>query len=428
MEIKDIKDGMDAIKSAFEQFKQANDERISAIEKGAPDPLIEEKVAKLDEAMDAKQAALDERIKSIETLSARRISTGAGGENLDEKALKWAIMNAKARGIAQPEQFTDGDMKSYRDAFTAYMRKGTHAEELHSKALSVGVDPDGGYVVEPDTSGRIVQKIFETSPMRQVAAVQTIGTDALEGLFDLDEASANWVGETGARPATDTPDLARWRIPVHELYAFPQATQKVLDDAMINLEAWLGGKVADKFARTENAAFVNGNGVGKPRGFLTYADGTTLPGTIQQFDTGVNGAFASSPNGGDILLDAIYGMKQQYRSGASWHMNRSVVGVVRKLKNSDGDYLWAPGIAVGQTANLLGFPILEFDDMPDLATGSLSVAFANMSEGYQIVDRQGIRVLRDPYSNKPYVGFYSVKRTGGDVVNFEAIKLVAFKA
>ena len=429
MDTKQINEAVQGLGQAFEEFKTANDERIVAIQKGMPDPLLEAKVAKISEAMDAKQTTIDALSKELETVakaSARRVSVTSDGVDLDEKAHNWATGVAKSRGLQTPEQFGAADLKEYRQAFQSFMRKGQSAEEMYTKALSVGVDPDGGYTVEPDTSGRIVQKIFETSPMRQVAAQQTIGTDALEGLFDLDEASANWVGETASRSETGTPQLAKWRIPTHEIYAFPFATQKVLDDSMINLESWLADKVSDKFSRTENAAFVSGDGNGKPRGFLTYGAGTSLPGTIQQLATGVSGNFATAPSGGDILLDAIYSMKQTYRSGARWHMNRSVVGAVRKLKNSDGDYLWAPGLAVGMPASLLGFPVLEFDDMPDLGANSLSIAFANMAEGYQIVDRQGIRVLRDPYTNKPYVGFYTVKRTGGDVLNFEAIKLVKF--
>lgn len=430
MENKQIQEAVEGLGRAFEQFKTANDERIVAIEKGAPDPLLEENVAKLSSALDAKQARMDELSKELEQVAktaARRVERfAADGEDLDAKAVQWAAGVAKSRGIAAPEQFGAAEMKEYRAAFQAFMRKGRSAEEMYTKALSVGVDADGGYTVDPDTNGRIVTKLFETSPMRQVAAQQTIGTDALEGLFDLDEATGTWVGETAARPETNTPKLAAWRIPTHELYAFPFATQKVLDDSMINLESWLAGKVADKFSRTENAAFVNGDGVGKPRGFLTYGAGTTLPGTIQQVPSGASGAFAAAPAGGDVLLTTIYAMKQGYRSGARWHMNRTVLSAVRKLKNSDGDYLWAPGLAVGQPASLSGFPVLEFDDMPDLGADSLSIAFANMGEAYQIVDRQGIRVLRDPYTNKPYVGFYTVKRVGGDVLNFEAIKLIKF--
>jgi HK97 family phage major capsid protein len=296
------------------------------------------------------------------------------------------------------------------------------------KALSVGTDPDGGYVVNPDLSGRIVLKVFESSPMRAYASVQVISSDALEGLFDLNEASSGWVGETDSRPETNTPQLGKWRIPAHELYAKPKATQKLLDDASINMEAWLASKVSEKFARDEANAFVVGNGVNKPRGFLTYSSGTTLPGTIERFDTGVNGAFAAAPNGGDVLINALYGLKQQYRANATWFMNRATLKLTRKLKDSDGAYLWSPGIAAGQPASLLGYPVASFEDMPDPATDSLSIAVGDMREAYQIVDRLGIRTLRDPYSAKPYVEFYTTKRVGGDVVNFEAIKLIEFTA
>lgn len=424
----EIKGVIEGLGRDFEEFKKANDQRLKEIEeKGHADPILTEKVDKMSAGLNQ----LDEmksRIERAETMAARRTKYSADGSDLDEKAAKWAEMNAKRRGIRFEGEFGASDLKEYRKAFQQYMRKGQMAEDLHAKALSVGIDPDGGYTVEPDTNGRIVEKIFETSPMRQVAAQQTIGTDALEGLYDLDEAASGWVGETQARPETSTPKLASWRIPVHEIYAFPFATQKVLDDAMIDLEAWLSNKVADKFAREENEAFVNGDGVGKPRGFLTYPSGTTLPGTIQRFFTGEAGAFAASPDGGDILLDAIYGMKQGLRSGARWHMPRSVTAEVRKLKDGEGRYLWQPGIAAGEPASLLGYAVLEFEDMPELADGSLSIAFANMGEAYQIVDRHGIRVLRDPYTNKPFVGFYSIKRTGGDVLDFDAIKLIEFGA
>jgi HK97 family phage major capsid protein len=173
---------------------------------------------------------------------------------------------------------------------------------------------------------------------------------------------------------------------------------------------------------------VNGDGVNKPRGFLSYLTGTTLPGTIEQIDTGVNGGFAAAPNGGDVLIEALYGLKAQYRANAVWFMNRLTAKTVRKLKDSDGSYIWSPGIAAGQPASLLGYPMASFEDMPDPATGSLSIAVGDMRAAYQIVDRAGIRVLRDPFSAKPYVEFYTTKRVGGDVVNFEAIKIVNFKA
>ena len=424
---KQLAEAVDGVKRGFEAFKEANDQRIKEIEaKGAADPLLDDKIAKIEKEMDAKQARLDQFELSMKRQS-RTVTDQHGNEvNLDAKALHWVNMVAKSRGT-RVEQFGASDLDSYKSAFVHFLRKG---EEImgadERKALSVGTDPDGGYVVHPDLSGQIVTKVFETSPMRAYASIQVISTDALEGLFDLEEASSGWVGETDARSETGTPQLGKWRIPVHELYAKPKATQKILDDAEINLEAWLAGKVSEKFARDEAAAFVAGNGINKPRGFLSYADGTTLPGTIERINTGANGAFAAAPNGGDALIDALYGLKAQYRANATWFMNRATTKLARKLKDSDGAYLWSPGIAAGQPATLLGYPVAAFEDMPDPATGSLSIAVGDMRAAYQIVDRVGIRTLRDPFSAKPYVEFYTTKRVGGDVVNFEALKLIEF--
>jgi HK97 family phage major capsid protein len=390
--------------------------------------VTEAKLQKIEADLEKAQKIADEAVLASKRQS--RIVTDERGEvvDLDRKAQEWASMNARRRG-AVAGSFGAADMDGYKAAFDTFLRKG---EEVmgpdERKALSVGTDPDGGYVVNPDLSGRIVMKVFETSPMRAYASIQVISSDALEGLFDLNEASSGWVGETDSRPETNTPQLGKWRIPAHELYAKPKATQKLLDDASINMEAWLASKVAEKFARDEANAFVVGNGVNKPRGFLTFPSGTTLPGTIERFDTGVNGAFAAAPNGGDVLINALYGLKQQYRANATWFMNRATLKLTRKLKDSDGAYLWSPGIAAGQPASLLGYPVASFEDMPDPATDSLSIAVGDMREAYQIVDRLGIRTLRDPYSAKPYVEFYTTKRVGGDVVNFEALKLIEFTA
>ena len=428
-EIKKAIGAVDALHAGFEEFKKANDERLAQIEKkGSADVVTEAKLQKIEADLEKAQKIADEAVLASKRQS--RIVTDERGEvvDLDRKAQEWASMNARRRG-AVAGSFGAADMDGYKAAFDTFLRKG---EEVmgpeERKALSVGTDPDGGYVVNPDLSGRIVMKVFETSPMRAYASVQVISSDALEGLFDLNEASSGWVGETDSRPETNTPQLGKWRIPAHELYAKPKATQKLLDDASINMEAWLASKVAEKFARDEANAFVVGNGVNKPRGFLTFSSGTTLPGTIERFDTGVNGAFAAAPNGGDVLINALYGLKQQYRANATWFMNRATLKLTRKLKDSDGAYLWSPGIAAGQPASLLGYPVASFEDMPDPATDSLSIAVGDMREAYQIVDRLGIRTLRDPYSAKPYVEFYTTKRVGGDVVNFEALKLIEFTA
>jgi HK97 family phage major capsid protein len=424
---KQLAEAVDGVKRGFEAFKEANDQRIKEIEaKGAADPLLEQKLAAIEKDMDAKQAKLDQFELAMKRQNRTVVDEKGNEIDLDAKAAKWANMVARSRGT-RVEDFGAKELDGYKQAFDKFLRKGDEiigADE--KKALSVGTDPDGGYVVHPDMSGAIVTKVFETSPMRAYASIQVISTDALEGLYDLEEAASGWVGETEARSETGTPQLGKWRIPVHELYAKPKATQKILDDAEINMEAWLAMKVSEKFARDEAAAFVSGNGVNKPRGFLTYGDGTTLPGTIERINTGANGAFAAAPNGGDALIDALYGLKAQYRANATWFMNRSTTKLARKLKDSDGAYLWSPGVAAGQPASLLGYPIAAFEDMPNPATGSLSIAVGDMRAAYQIVDRVGIRTLRDPFSAKPYVEFYTTKRVGGDVVNFEALKLIEF--
>ena len=423
---------VEGLQKTFEDFKQKNDERLAQIEKtGKADPLLEEQITKMSNRMDELEAAKAD-LEKAQTAMARKgvAATDGDSDKMEAKARDFAELVAKQRGIPVDEAFGSKEMAEYRKHMNGYLRKGDqYANQPEAmKALSVGSDPDGGYTVDPDTSGRIVEKVYETSPMRQVASVQTIGTDALEGLFDLDQAAFGWVNETGARTETGTPELGKWRIPVHEVYANPTATQKMLDDSMVNIEQWLAMKVSDRFTRAENAAFINGDGIAQPRGILTYPDGTTLPGTVERFKTGVNGGFAADGSGGDVLINTVYGLKQAYRSGARWAMPKAVTAEVRKIKDVDGMYLWQPGIAAGQPATLLGFPVIEFEDMPGLDTGSLSIAFGNFGEAYQIVDRAGVRVLRDPYSNKPYVQFYTTKRTGGDVLNFEAYKLIEFSS
>lgn len=424
---KALADAVNGVKSGFEAFKEANDQRLKEIEaKGSADVLLSEKLDRITADMDAKQARLDQFELALKRQS--RVVTDANGNavDLDAKAARWANAIAREKGT-RVEDFDAKGLDAYKSAFNTFLRKGDEiisADE--KKALSVGTDADGGYVVHPDLNGAIITQVYETSPMRAFASIQTISTSSLEGIHDLDEAAAGWVGETDARAETATPQLAKWTINVHEIYANPRATQKILDDAEINMEAWLAGKVADKFARVESAAFVAGDGTGKPKGFLAYAGGTTNPGQIERFTTGVAGDFAADPNGADVLIDALYGLKAQYRANATWFMNRGTAKEVRKLKDSQGNYLWMPAVAAGQPATLLGYGVASFEDMPAMAAGSLSVAVGDMRSAYQIVDRVGIRTLRDPYSSKPYVQFYTTKRVGGDVVNFEALKLVEF--
>lgn len=411
----------------FEAFKESNDRRLKEIEqKGSADPLTEMKVNRINADM---QRAIDSanetkrRMEQMETALHRTPGQTAGNE--------WKEMDLFLR---ERKGRIDGDLgidgyRNYKNALQSYLRKNNAGGNLDEiKALSVGSDPDGGYTVTPDMTGRIAQLVRDTSPMRQVANVVTIGTDALEGINDLNEATSGWVGETESRSETTTPKIGEYRIPVHEQYAEPRATQKLLDDALFNVEEWLSGKIADRLARMENDAFVNGNGVKKPRGFLTYAAGTPSASTfnvIEQIPTGAAGAFAGS-NPGDALINLVYALKASYRENAVFMMKRSVLAEVRKLKDTAGNYLWQPDFQQRQGGTLLGFNVVEAEDMPSIAANSLSIAFGDFNKGYQIVDRQGIRILRDSFTAKPYVKFYTTKRTGGDVVNLEAIKLMKF--
>lgn len=413
---------------SFEAFKEKNDQRLKEISRGgAAHPSTEAAVNRLNAELSRigdLSATAQKRMDQFETALGRS-SLGMGKSDEHAEAAVFAVERKR--------HFT-GDLdvgmyRNYKSAFSQYLRKnnaGSGAEEI--KALSVGSDPDGGFAVTPDMSGRITTLIQETSPVRKVANVVTIGTDALEGVNDLNEATSGWIGETETRSETASPQIGEWRIPVFEQYAEPRATQKLLDDAMFDVEGYLVGKIADRLSRMENAAFVNGNGVKKPRGFLTYAAGTPSASSfsvIEQLPSGGAGAFASS-NPGDALINLVYALKSSYRDKAVFMMKRATLAEVRKLKDGNENYLWQPDFQMKQGGTLLGFNVVEAEDMPTIAANSLSIAFGDFNAGYQIVDRQGIRILRDSFTAKPYVKFYTTKRVGGDVVNFEAIKLMKF--
>lgn len=408
------------IKTAFEEFKAANDQRLKALEGGKSDPVLDEKVEKIN-------ASITDMQKELADVASKAAAAVLGGGAGEDGMAKAAAQFAKEREA----DVSVAEYGAYRDGLQVYMRRGGNTPREVMAAMSVGSDPDGGYTVTPDTSGRIIKRVYETSPMRQVASVTTIGTDRLEGFNDLGEGTAGWVGETQSRPETTTPQLGKWEIPVHEMYAFPKVTQKLLDDSMWDIEAWLSGKVADKFARTENAAFLNGDGVLKPTGLLTYptavtADATRAWGTFQHVLTGTDASFGTSTNGADKLIDLVYSVKAAHRSNANFMMARSTVAAVRKLKDGQGNYLWAPSLQSMSGGVVLGFNIVEAEDMPVIAADSLSIAFGDFAEAYQIVDRIGIRVLRDALTDKPKIGFYTTKRVGGAAIHFEAVKFLKF--
>lgn len=429
LDLKAVTEAVDEVKTSFEAFKDAAEEREKELlTKGDVDPLLEEKLKKINESISDHQGSIDKlyaagRRKNY-TLDGKSISP----EELDKKAAQWAATNFQRRGMAFDGNYTHEDAQAYKSAFRTLLTKGENGlSDDERKALQVGVDPDGGWTVDPDTTGRTVQLVRETSPLRQYASVAAISGNEYEGLYDLDDVGYGWVGETGDRTETSTPQFKRWRIEAHEMYAMPAATQRMLDDANFGVEEWLARKTASRFTRAENTAFVSGTGVDQPRGFLTYPAGTTNPGQIAQLATGVNGGFAATPDGADKLISMIHKLKAPYRANGVFAMNRTTMEGVRLLKDSNGRMLWQPSIAAGQPSTLLSYPVASFEDMPDYTTtDALAIAFADWSEFYQIVDRLGTRMIRDNVTQKPYTLFYQWRRVGGAVVNFEAGTFLKF--
>lgn len=420
----DIKDISDKLMKAFEDFKAKNDERLKAGDERA-DTLLKAETDKINTRVGELQKELAEAVKA----SARpAMSTEPASKEQAARMQHVREFLAMTRNVAVDDvQVSDGDLegiKNYGKHLRNYLRTG----EVNA-ALSVGSQPDGGFLVRPDTSGRIVELVYESSPLRQYASVDTIGTDAFEGGTDLNEAGAGWVGETEERGETATPKIGEWRIPVHEVYAEPHATQKMLDDTSRDVEGWLARKVAEKFGRMEMTAGISGDGNKKWTGILTYVSSAKPTAAnwkrIEYTDSGLNGGFPTA-NPADRLIDMVHKLKTVYRAGAIFFGNNLTLAAMRKIKDAEGRYIFQPDMVGGFQGRALGYPLVDFADMPDLATNSYSLGFGNLREGYQIVDRLGIRVLRDPLTKKGWVKFYTTKRSGGDVVNFEAIKVMRF--
>lgn len=420
---------------AWEEHKRTNDELLKAKADGKAVSHLEEKLAKisaaLDELSDMKSQLDDMMLKA--NRPGFEATDKAGAEELRAFNLHLAAEYQRA-GKSRPAELDQKTYGNYKSGFLKLTRgiRYDHLDTDEQKALSAGSDPDGGYLLPASTAGRVVSKLYEKSVMRQVAEVVTISTPKLGGLVDNDEADAGWVGELGSRTETDTPQVGKWEIEAFEMYASPKASQTLLDDSAIDVEAWLAGKVADKFARVEGAAFLQGNGIAKARGLCAYptaatADDSRAWGTFEHVNTGANGAFHTTK--ADPIQDLIGAMKDEYLQNASFLMRREVRTAIRKMKEATSDrYLWEPSLQAGQPDRLLGYPSRVDQFMPAIATGSLSLAFGDIKQAYTIVDRIGIRTLRDPYTSKPYVVFYSTKRTGGGAVNFEAVKFLRFAA
>jgi HK97 family phage major capsid protein len=319
-----------------------------------------------------------------------------------------------------------------RTAFVErYLRRGLEAG-VELKSFSGATDAAGGYAVPREIDGMIDATLKGISPIRAIANVVKTGSAGYRKLVTTGGTASGWASETGARTETATPTFNEIAPPRGELYANPAASQAMLDDAQFDVESWLADEIAREFAKAEGAAFVSGNGTNKPKGFLTYtntseADGVRAFGSLQYVASGAAGAFAaSSPQ--DRLIDLVQALRAPYRQGASFVMNAATLARIRKFKTADGAFLWQASLAAGQPATLLGYPVIEAEDMPDVAADSLSIAFGNFGLGYVIAERNETSILRDPFSNKPFVHFYAVKRIGGAVTNSEAIKLMKFAA
>ncbi len=310
-----------------------------------------------------------------------------------------------------------------------YLRRGQDAG-VELKSLTGTSGGDGGFAIPREIDAEISATLASLSPIRAIANVVQTGTSGYRKLVANGATAAGWVGEIAARPMTNTRSFAEIAPPMGELYANPAASQAMLDDAMFDVEAWLADEIAREFAVAEGTAFVTGTGTNQPKGFLTYAttpenDAVRAFGTIQHLASGVSGAFPAA-NPQDKLVELVHALRAPYRQGAVWVMNSDTLARIRKLKTSDGAFIWQPGLVAGQAATLLGYPVVEAEAMPDIAANSLSIAFGNFAEAYVIADRGETAILRDPFSNKPFVHFYATKRVGGAVTNAQAVKLMKF--
>lgn len=383
------------VMTAFEAFKSANDQRLGEIEKRASaDILLEDKVTRIDAALVQQKSALDRLL------------------------------------LDQQRPAVSGADKLNNPGWQRYVRQGDVAALQEAKSLNAGTAGEGGYVVPQETEALIDRQLAEASPLRAIASVRSSSAAVFRKPVSRGGAASGWVTETAARPETTSPDLDLLDFPAAELYAMPAATQQLLDDAMVDIDQWLADEIRDIFAAQESAAFIAGDGVSKPRGFLSYTsnvEGAQTWGELGYVATGVEGGFAAT-DPGDALIDLIYAPKNAYRASGRFLMNRRTVSAVRRFKDADGNYLWQPGLSEAGTSTLLGYPVSEAEDMPDIGANASAIAFGDFRKGYLIIDRQGVEVLRDPFSAKPYVLFYTTKRVAGGVQDFDAIKLLKFSA
>jgi HK97 family phage major capsid protein len=360
------------------------------------------------------------------------VAAATPADNAALDALK-AEVAALAKAVATRPVLTaaaDNGAEERKAFVDRYLRKGD-ARGVELKALSASTGADGGFAVPEALDAAIASVLKDVSPIRAIANVVSVGSANYRKLVTTGGTPSGWVAEIAARPETDTPDFTEIAPPMGELYANPAASQTMLDDAMFDVEAWLAAEIAMEFARAEGQAFVAGTGTGQPKGFAAYAtsaltDAARAFGTLQHLATGAAGGFGTTPE--EKLIDLVHALRPGYRQNASFVMNSATLARIRKMKDGDGNFLWRPGLSDAAPATLLGYPVVEAEDMPDVAANSLSVAFGDFRRGYVIAESAATRVLRDPFSNKPFVHFYATKRVGGAVVDSNAIKLLKFSA
>jgi len=405
----EIKKTIEALGKTFEEFKAANDTQIAELKKDKSDPILAEKIEKINAELD-KITAIKTQLEALETAVARGQFPGGGTSQIDK---------VKAE---------------HKAAFEKWFRKGGESQlaavkELQVQAgLSTLSDPDGGYLITPPEFDKAIDRVAGTmSAMRRLCTVRSIGTDTYKKLVNQGGSTSGWVAEKASRTETSTPTLKEIAINMKEIYAEPGTTQIALDDAYMDLASWLADEVSVEFAEEEGSAFISGNGVEKPHGIAGYtmvADASYAFGKVGYVTSG----HATLINNADKLMDVTLALKPIYLNGASFLMNRATAGKIRQLKNGEGDYLWRPGLEAGAPNTLFGYPVELDDNIDNIGAGKYPVFFANFKRAYLILDRMGIRILRDPYTSKGNVLFYTTKRVGGGLVSFESIKALKVSA
>jgi HK97 family phage major capsid protein len=388
----EVRAALHEVLANFEALKATNDQRLDAIEHKRGDGLLEDKLDRIETALQSAES----RLQRLMSQKSRPMLAHEGRQ-------------------AQPDEA--------KAAWEGYLKSGRLGIELKA-GISSG--SGSGVLAPTETETFIERRLALVSPFRSLATVRAIGSATFKKPISTASVTSGWVAETAARPETNPATLDLVTFASGELYASPSATQDILDDAYINLDEWLASEIEDSFAAQETAAFVNGDGSNKPKGFLNYtlaAEGTATWGQIGYVASGAAADFTTT-NPTDALISLIYAPKSQYRPNASFVMNRRTAAKIRKFKDADGNYIWQPALSAGNQPLLLGYPVTEIEDMPDVAANAAAIAFGDFAKGYLIVDRAGISVLRDPYSAKPYVLFYTTKRVGGGVQNFDAIKVL----